>query len=100
MATPIALLNCCNIIGYAPPFLSKLTNGDIIIPSSSPNGNEVNEEQTAASNRNEKLQSDTIADESDAAVEVEEKEDDGDGIDNDNHNDEEGVYVDYGRVGG
>jgi len=64
---------------------------DITIPSSSPNGNEVNEEQTAASNRNEKLQSDTIADESDAAVEVEEKEDDGDGIDNDDHNAEEGV---------
>ena len=37
IATPIARLNCCSmigLIGYAPPFLSVLMRGEIFIPSS------------------------------------------------------------------
>ena len=72
---------------------------DIIIPSSSPDGNVINEDQplqipkTVASICNKELQLDSIVDKSDTAVAVEEKEDHGDSndIDNDNCNDAEGV---------
>ncbi|OEU07772.1 chitinase-like protein [Fragilariopsis cylindrus CCMP1102] len=72
---------------------------DIIIPSSSPDGNVINEDQpmqipkTVASICNEELQLDPIVDKSDTVVAVEEKEVHGDSndIDNDNCNDAEGV---------